>query len=607
MMKQYSFVSSFLMAAGAVTVCLLAAPAPAQAQGWPDTSAPAAKPADVVAPAKPAKKSASPATAAPAAKAEAKAKAEPKAAIKPESKPAAAKAEAVAKPAPAPAVAPAPMVSSDLADALQRQNDVLAKLAAELQTQRAVIVEQQDKIKALEARPAASAAPAAALASAPVAMPAPASVLVPVAAPAPPPQPSPLSLKVGDAELLLGGFMDATAVTRSTNHGTGLGTSFGTIPFANTPQGGLSETRLSTQNSRITLQATSKVGKSSLKGYIEADFLGAGPANLNVTSNANTLRMRLYWAQFSTGKFEFLGGQSWSLLTPGRNGISGAPGDLFFGQTVDTNYQLGLTWGRTTQFRFVTKPSEHWTAAVSFENPQQYVGSAVVLPAAFPAAEVDATGNTAAPNAYPDVIGKLAFDPVVGGRHQHVDAAMLVRGFKTYNPAADASYSATGTGVALNAVIEPVKNLRVIANSFTSNGGGRYIANTNGPDFIVNADQSISEVKARSFIVGPEFQVGAKTQIYAYRSMALFDQALALDTNGKAIGYGVPGSTAANHSEQESTIGITRTFFRDPRIGGVQLMMQYSMVERTPFSVPAGTPASAKVNMFYINVRYVLP
>jgi hypothetical protein len=35
--------------------------------------------------------------------------------------------------------------------------------------------------------------------------------------------------------------------------------------------------------------------------------------------------------------------------------------------------------------------------------------------------------------------------------------------------------------------------------------------------------------------------------------------------------------------------------------------VQYSRLQRTPFSVPAGTPTDAKLNMFYINVRYLLP
>src|SRR3954471_5769612 len=91
--------------------------------------------------------------------------------------------------------------------------------------------------------------------------------------PTPPPT-SPLTIHIGDSDFTIGGFMDATAIMRSTNHGSGIGTSFGTIPFDNTVQGNLSETRFSTQNSRVSLQATSKVGTASVKGYLEADFLG---------------------------------------------------------------------------------------------------------------------------------------------------------------------------------------------------------------------------------------------------------------------------------------------------------------------------------------------
>lgn len=426
--------------------------------------------------------------------------------------------------------------------------------------------------------------------------------------PAPATPTSPLTLHIGDSDLTIGGFMDATSITRSTNHGSGIGTSFGTIPFDNTPQGNLSETRFSTQNSRLTLQATSKVGAASVKGYIEADFLGNPPNGISVTSNSNSLRMRLYWVQFTSGKFEFLGGQSWSMITPNRQGLSPAPGDIFFSQDVDTNYQMGLTWGRTTQFRFIAHASDVVTAGISIENPEQYVGSAVVLPAAFPGAEVDNGGVTVGtPNPYPDFIGKIAFDPKTGKTHQHIDAAILVRGYKTFNPATSSTFTETGTGGSVNAVIEPVRNFRIVATTFFSSGGGRYIANTNLPDFVVNADASLSLVKSRSYIVGPEIQAGGKTLLYGYYSMSQADANVAVDTTGKAIGFGIPASTAANHKLNEATVGIIQTFFRDPKIGGMQLMVQYSNVERTPFSVPAGTSSSAKVNMVYVNVRYLLP
>src|SRR5436190_2418826 len=169
---------------------------------------------------------------------------------------------------------------------------------------------------------------------------------------------SPLAIHVGDADLLFGGFIDATSIRRDVNTGSGLGTSFGTIPFGNTVQGHMNDTQFSSQNSRLTLQATSKVGAANLKGVLEVDFLGNAPNGLNVTTNSNTLRMRLYWVQLMKGKFEFLGGQSWSMLTPNRTDLSPVPGDIYFSQNVDTNYQMGLTWGRTMQFRFITHATD---------------------------------------------------------------------------------------------------------------------------------------------------------------------------------------------------------------------------------------------------------
>lgn len=425
---------------------------------------------------------------------------------------------------------------------------------------------------------------------------------------APAPQPtSPLSIHIGDSDITLGGFLDATAVTRSTATGNGIGTSFGTFPFDNTPQGHLSENKLSTQNSRITLEATSKVGDAKLKGYIETDFLGNAPNGLNVTSNSNTLRLRLYWVQFQAGKFEFLAGQTWSLLTPNRNGLSPMPGDISYTQDFDTNYQVGLTWTRATEYRFVVHASKLVTAGVALENPEQYVGSAVTLPGNIPSFQVDqGTVTTNVPNVYPDIIGKLALDPRTGKTHQHIDVAVVHRGFKTYDPTTDTTSTASGNGGEVSAVLEAVPGVRFVGNAFFSSGGGRYIAYTNLPDFIVGPDGSVSLVNARSFIVGPEITI-KNTLLFGYYSEARADQNVTLDAAGKPIGFGIPGANAANEKIQEPTVGLIQTFFRDPKIGGMQLFIQFSQVKRTPFSVPAGTPASATTNMLYVNVRYLLP
>jgi hypothetical protein len=421
-------------------------------------------------------------------------------------------------------------------------------------------------------------------------------------------KPSPLSIRVGSADLTVGGFMDFTAIFRSTNGGSGIGTAFGSIPFSNTTAGRLTETRFSAQNSRVSLKATSKVGANDVAGYVEADFLGFQPTNGFVTSNSNSMRMRLYWVDVRRGKFEILGGQSWSMLNPNRTGLSPNPSDIFYSQDMDTNYQVGLTWSRQAQFRFIYHPSKEWAMGVSLENPQQYVGSAVVLPAPAYTGQVDAGANTATPNLHPDIIAKVAYDPEIAGKHMHVEAAGLVRSFKIFTPSSNASATATGGGGSVNTNLELIKNFHLIFNTFYSDGGGRYIFGL-GPDMIVKPGGVPSAVHSGSGIGGFEYQVNPKTMFYGYYGGAYFQRNTALDpATGKFLGFGFPGSSSAsNRSVQEGTFGFIQTFWKNPNYGALQLINQYSYLTRSPWSVAAGSPKNAHLSMGYVNLRYVLP
>src|SRR5262249_12695671 len=152
-------------------------------------------------------------------------------------------------------------------------------------------------------------------------------------------------------------------IRRDANTGSGLGTSFGTIPLGNTVQGHMNDTQFSSQNSRLTLQATSKAGGADLKASLEVDFLGNAPNGLNVTTNSNTLGLPVSWRQCRRRRFRLLRGQSSRLMTPNRNRLSPETADVFFSQTVDPNCQPGLTWGRTMQFRLTAHPNETVAAA----------------------------------------------------------------------------------------------------------------------------------------------------------------------------------------------------------------------------------------------------
>ena len=92
-----------------------------------------------------------------------------------------------------------------------------------------------------------------------------------------------LGFKIGSTTFTPVGFMDFTGVYRSTTVGSGIGTSFGSIPYSNvssTTLGPLSETRFSAQNSRIGLRVDSNVDDTKVLGYVEADFLGNSANNI---------------------------------------------------------------------------------------------------------------------------------------------------------------------------------------------------------------------------------------------------------------------------------------------------------------------------------------
>ena len=357
-------------------------------------------------------------------------------------------------------------------------------------------------------------------------------------------------------------------------------------------------------------------------GYLETDFLGNAPTNLVVTSNSATLRLRLYWVQLKREKWELLAGQSWSLMTPGRKGISPIPGDLFYSQDVDTNYQAGLTWARQPTLRFVYKPTKAISWAIAAEASDPFIGGAVTIPAAlnataYPSEFDNNASGTAAPPLSPDFVSKLAADGDVGGKHMHAEISGLLRTFRVYNPLTNQHFTHIGGGGEAGFNLELVKGFRVIANGFVSDGGGRYIFGQ-VPDLIAKANGDISLVHAASTVDGIEYSYkphhgeGAESLFYAYYGGIYARKNFGIDASGKSpvdFGYGYPGgSLSANRSINEFTIGLHQTFWKSPNYGDIRLMTQYSYLSRDPWSVPVtNTQRNAYTNMVFINLRYDLP
>jgi hypothetical protein len=432
-------------------------------------------------------------------------------------------------------------------------------------------------------------------------------------------EPSPLSFHIGSAFITPVGFMDFTTVNRNTTLGSGIGSNFGAIPYSNTSQGKLSESRFSAQNSRIGLRVDAPVNGATVLGYFEADFLGFVPANAAVTSNSDTLRLRLYWVDVRKGPFEILGGQSWSMLTPNRKGISALPSDLFYSQVIDVNYMAGLTWSRQPGIRFLLHPSRSVTMGVALENAEQYIGgsgggSTVVLPTALvkPITGANQVNNGTsalnAPNLHPDIIAKIAFDPKTPPGHAlHFEIAALESTFKDYNTLTGTHYTKAGGGVSANLNFELLKNLRLITNNYYSDGGGRYLFGQ-APDLVIKGNGDIGLIHASSTVSGFEF-AHKNTLLYGYYGGVYIARYTVIDpATGKPVGYGYTGSPDShNRNIQEITFGFNQTFWKDPRYGALNLMGQYAYLSRNPWFVAPGSPEAARQHQVYFNLRYTLP
>ncbi|HMF90134.1 MAG TPA: hypothetical protein VKL40_05785 [Candidatus Angelobacter sp.] len=457
------------------------------------------------------------------------------------------------------------------------------------------------------------------------------------------PKESPLSFRIGGTDWTPGGFMDFNNIFRTVNTGNVVSTGFGGIPYNNTAAGQITEFRSTGQYSRWNLKVAGKYGETNLTGYLEGDFNGNDAANVFVTTNPHTLRLRLYFLNAKRGIWEFTAGQAWSLITPNKVGVGPMGSDLATTQSTDGNIHVGVPYGRDGQFRVAVHPNDHFAWAFSVENPQQITNGEVVTPTVFSGVlggQIDGVATAGVPNAFPDLMSKMAYDTTLGGRAFHLEGGGLMTSAKVTNQPTPVAagvafnkHTKIGAGAMGGMNFELVKNFRLMAYGVYGLGVGRYF-NGLGPQFVVfpvnngaatctnagGCDIDLSMVRTTSGYGGFEAQVAKNTQFAAYYGGSYYQRNAFPDLTSPAvvkpiIGFGGTGSgNNNNRAIQEISFVWTQTLWRNPQFGALLLINDASYSTRAPWFVNKNpitgallAPKNAHMFMDHLVLRYVLP
>ena len=278
---------------------------------------------------------------------------------------------------------------------------------------------------------------------------------------------SPLAIHVGDSDFLIGGFMDATAIMRSTNPGTGIGTlvrddSVHHDADRRAESGGEPE-RDEILGAELAPHAPGdEQGRQRQPQGLPRSRLPR--QHVHQPQRHEQLQRRSACGSTGrssrSGKFEFLAGQSWSLMTPGRNGhLAGARRPLLqpgrgheLPEWPHLGPHAGLPLRRARQRRCHGRLRARKSRAVR----RAARSCCRRVPGGGGGHRLQQRSARRAP-CRTCIRTSSARSPSTrrpASTHQHIDAAILIRGFKTFNPATSATASATGTGGSVNVVLE---------------------------------------------------------------------------------------------------------------------------------------------------------
>jgi hypothetical protein len=446
---------------------------------------------------------------------------------------------------------------------------------------------------------------------------------------------------VGPATVTLGGFLAMETLYRSRNEGADIGSTFSGIPFPSTSTAHTSEMRFSARQSRLSILAQGNADADThLAFYGEFDFMaGPGSANSN-ESNSYSPRIRNVYGtvDWDAEGVELLAGQNWSLLTLNSHGIT--PRNEVPPATIDAQYSVGFNWARQPQIRIVKNFDHQIWIAASIENPQTtFAGSPgitappgiTVVDSITGSSEFDKAANTLSLNHVPDVIGKVAWEPMFGDSQPlHIEAFGLYRSFydrievtSTANPAglpignSNDNVSGGGFGGSIAwSVIPHLLDLQI--TGMTGSGIGRY-GSGQLPDVTIRPNGELAPIQETTALLGATFHATPMLDLYAYAGQEAEQPKYfnpVVGTTTTHMGIGNPASQAVTgcatelgtctvnlEAENQINGGFWWRIYQG-KFGSFRFGMQYSYTKLESFANAAGVHAPTDESMVFTSIRY---
>jgi hypothetical protein len=455
-------------------------------------------------------------------------------------------------------------------------------------------------------------------------------------------------------KVTLGGFLTADTVWRQRNQVNDVATTFGAIPYPFSPLYNEHEFHGSARLSRISVLVEGNIDPiQKLAGYYETDFAGVGASSNYNQSNSWAARLRHAYLTYDNSGwgFHLLAGQSWSLLTQDRVGIT--PRKENIPLTIEANYVVGFNYTRNWQIRAVQEFAPGVAFGVSIENPAAIVGaSTATAPTGLGGAFVSGgivngievnfanvgtggylNGVTVTTDQAPDIIEKGAFDPGFG----HYEIFGLQRFFtdntltcfpdacvagSTAMSGTPATKTTFGAGVGGSVLLPLISEyLELTGSVLYGRGVGRDAAGQL-PEVTIAPDGSLALLTGLSAMVGLVAHPWEGLDVYAYAGLEQVNASF-FSIGTTLFGFGNPGFSnvgctivtpssfagatpanciANNRRLSELTVGFSQNVYKGD-YGRLRVGAQYEYIKREAFAGVGGAPSTDN-NIVLTSLRY---